>query len=110
MLDLAGRTQSDLDVPDSISAAYWFNCRGCGITNPITKNITISGYYLDDLNCDELKDLLRLIIHESIHRTRPRTDMLSRPFDHQDIYDEADRRVNEQAILDKLKERCECQK
>jgi hypothetical protein len=110
MLDLANRTQLDLDVPNSINAAYWFNCIGCGITNPLTKNITISGYYLGELNCDDLEGLLELIIHESIHRTRPRTDMLLRPFTHLDIVEEASKRVNEKKMRDLLNERCECGK
>jgi RHS repeat-associated protein/uncharacterized repeat protein (TIGR02543 family) len=110
MLDLAIRTQKDLNVPDEISASYIFNCPGCGITNPITNNITISGYYLEQLDCKGLKSLARVIIYESIHRSKPRLDMILRPFEHQDIYDEADRRVNEKKVLDKINERCECQK
>lgn len=108
MLDFAKLSQTDLDVPNSINIAYWFNCRGCGITNPLTKNITISSYYFSELDCRDLKGLLELIIHESIHRTRPRSDMLLRPFNHPDIYAEAAIRVNEQSILNFLKERCEC--
>lgn len=110
MLDLAIQTQQDLNVPDEISASYIFDCPGCGITNPITNNITISGYYLEQLDCKGLKSLARVIIHESIHRSRPRSDMILRPFEHPDIYDEADRRVNEKEVLDKINERCECQK
>ncbi|WP_037340687.1 hypothetical protein [Saccharospirillum impatiens] len=60
------------------------------ITNPVTKQITIDSYYLkEDLSYEDLLKLEELITHESIHRTRPRWDMISRPFEHQDIYDEA---------------------
>lgn len=110
MLNLAVQTQTDLNVPSEISASYLFDCKGCGITNPLTKNITISGYYLNQLDCKGLKSLLEVIIHESIHRTRPQSDMIFRPFDHPDIYHEAARRVNEKNVMDKVKERCECQK
>ena len=109
MLLLAQQTQSDLEVPDQVSASYLFYCRGCGITNPLTKNITISGYYLNDLDCNGLKSLLRVIIHESIHRTRPRSDMILRPFYHPDIYNEAARRSFKKRVMNKLKESCECQ-
>lgn len=48
-----------------------------------------------DPNDQQTQQLLETIIHESIHRTNPRSDMLLRPFDHPDIYDEAERRRRE---------------
>jgi len=64
---------------------------GSAVTNPITKKVTVDDFYLRELTDIQRLDLLETIIHESIHRTNPRSDMLRRPFKHPDIYDEAER-------------------
>jgi RHS repeat-associated protein len=87
------RTQPDLDVDPHIGTfpLRWLGIDG--IANPFTRNITVDTYYLkEDLSPQDLRDLENLIIHESIHRTRPRRDSILRPRTHDDIYDEADYR------------------
>ncbi len=79
-----------------------------GFTNPITKRISLDDRYLETLNCDQIKDLFEQIVHESIHRTRPRIDMIFRPSKHPDIYDEAKRRAKER-YKEIEKRRCGCQ-
>ena len=106
MLKLAKDTQNDLDVPDHIAIAYWFGGIDTALTNPLTKNITISSFYFQDLDCAEMRSLLRVIIHESIHRTRPRINMIKNPFTHPDIYDEVESRTKK--LKNKLAELCEC--
>jgi len=109
MLRLAVRSQADLNVPSKIGVGK-FPGNGSAVTNPITRNITLDNYYLDkDLDCFELKILLETIIHESIHRTRPRWDSIRRPFKHDDIYKEASDRVkNSKFLQEELSRRCEC--
>ena len=68
---------------------------GLGITDPITEAVAVNNKFLLPLDDSGRHELLDTIIHESIHRTRSRWDMIWRPFDHQDIYDDADRRTNE---------------
>ena len=99
MLDLAAMTQPDLDVPSTVSArdlgSDIYGSPTAGFTNPITKNISISDSYLKTLDCNQLKRLFEILVHESIHRTRPRWDMISRPVKHPDIYKDAARRTKE---------------
>lgn len=88
-------TQPDLAVDPHIGTFPMLGDGYRAITNPLTRNTTIDNYYLDDnLTQTDLRNLERLIIHESIHRTRPRWDSISRPFTHDDIYDEAEHRLN----------------
>ena len=108
MLDLARDTQPDLDVPDEVDVSS-FMFERTGITNPITLNITIDDFYLKDLKCYELEELLELIIHESIHRSRPRKEMFLNPFTHPDINKDARRRANSKEAVEELQKRCECQ-
>lgn len=109
MLRLAVRSQAGLNVPSKIGVGK-FPGDGSAVANPITRNITLDNFYLDnDLNCFELKELLIIIVHESIHRTRPRIDSILRPFNHDDIDKEARERVNNSKFLqDELSRRCEC--
>ena len=84
--------QPDLNVDPNIGTMSMPD-GGEGITDPFTGNIWINERYLNEnLTPKELYDLERLIIHESIHRTRPWWDSLFRPFDHDDIYNEAEYR------------------
>ncbi len=94
LTDLVRQTQPDLNVPGRVGTMPMTE-DGLGFTNPITKSIRVNDSYLDPLDETQMSELLRIIIHESIHRTRPRLDMLRRPFDHPDIYDEARRRASE---------------
>lgn len=89
-------TQPDLNVPTpgSIGTAPLIG-NGSAITNPLTLGVTVDNYYLSELNYQQRQMLLETIIHESIHRTKPRSDMLRRPFNHPDIYKEAERRRRE---------------
>jgi len=109
MLRLAIRSQADLNVPSKIGVGK-FPGNGSAITNPITRNITLDNFYLDnDLDCFNLQELLIIIVHESIHRTRPRIDSILRPFSHDDIYEEARDRVKKSEFLQQeLADRCEC--
>ena len=68
---------------------------GLGFTNPITKDISVNRKFLKELDAAGRRELENTIIHESIHRTRPYSDMWTRPFVHPDIYDEADKRTRE---------------
>jgi RHS repeat-associated protein len=99
MLNLARETQFDLNVPLTVKVRdLGRDINGnpiLGFTNPITKNIRVDDRFLEDLNHDQRLQLLEIIIHESIHRTRPRIDMILRPVRHQDIYDEAARRLRD---------------
>jgi RHS repeat-associated protein len=108
MLRLALRSQ-DLNVPGKIGVGPLIG-KGSGITNPITRNITIDNYYLKtELNCSDIAALLEVIVHESIHRTRPRFDSILRPLNHDDIYQEAEERVDNSDFLQReLALRCEC--
>ena len=93
LTELARETQPDLNVPPagSISTFPLFG-NGSAITNPITRGVTVDNFYLRELTSHQRQLLLETIIHESIHRTRPRKDMLRHPFEHPDIYEEARRR------------------
>lgn len=96
LTELARQTQPDVNVPPpgSIGTAP-FPGDGSAITNPLTLGVTVDNFYLRELNQEQRRLLLETIIHESIHRTRPRSDMLRRPFRHPDIYEEAERRRRE---------------
>ena len=94
-LKLAMENNPDLDVPNTIAIAYWFGGEDTAVTNPITKGITLSSFYLGDLDQTGVYSLYKTIVHESLHRTMGRMDMIKRPFNHPDIYDEADRRAKE---------------
>ena len=99
MLQIAGMTQQDLRVPDHVDVEpLGKDINGndiIGFTNPITKDITLDSRWLEPLNCDQLFALFDTITHESIHRTRPRWDMISRPIHHPDIYEDAARRTKD---------------
>lgn len=101
MLQIAGMTQQDLRVPDQVDVRpLGQDINGnniTGFTNPITKDISLDTRWLQPLNCDQLFALFETITHESIHRTRPRWDMITRPVHHKDIYDDAARRTREAA-------------
>ena len=52
----------------------------------------VNSFYFDPLDRNGIFGLYQLLVHESIHRTMGRIDMISRPFNHPDIYrEEADR-------------------
>lgn len=86
-------TQPDLNVDPYIGTFPMMGDGFRAITNPITRNITIDNYYLkEDLSTKDLFLLENIIIHESIHRTRPRMDSILRPLTHDDIYKEAEDR------------------
>jgi hypothetical protein len=70
-----------------------------GFTNPVTKNISLDDQWLLPLNCRQRVYLFETIVHESIHRTKPRIDMTLRPVTHPDIYENAKARANEQEEL-----------
>lgn len=109
-LTLVNESQTDLDVPSRINVSPLFDF-GQGITNPITNSITIGDYYLNEnLDCNGMRSLTELIIHESIHRSGPTSDMIIRPIDHPDIYDEAAIRFNELETLlnGRISEECGC--
>jgi hypothetical protein len=96
MLDLAAVNNPDLNVPGSVfvdNLGMAFNGMPIGgLVDPITSSIWISDDYLRSLSCAELQRLYELIVHESIHRTKPLWDMISRPVNHPDIYDDARKR------------------
>ncbi|MHB8744502.1 MAG: RHS repeat-associated core domain-containing protein [Sulfuricaulis sp.] len=94
LTELARQTQPDLNVPQHIDTMAMTK-DGLGFTNPITKDISVNKKFLEQLDDAGRKELLDTIIHESIHRTRPRWDMLRHPFDHPDVYDEAHKRTDE---------------
>jgi RHS repeat-associated protein len=112
MVELVYITQSDLNVPLIVDARdLGTDIRGnqiTGFTNPITLNISVSDKYLERLNCDQVIQLFEIIVHESIHRTRPRMDMILRPSRHPDIYEEAARRTKES--VDFIRNYCPCPK
>jgi hypothetical protein len=110
MVDLVNVTQGDLNVPKvvypmDLGQDIYGNPIG-GITNPFTLQISINDRYLQKLSCKELEGLFETITHESIHRTRPRSDMFARPSKHQDIYDDAARRTRE--ARDLIRNYCPC--
>ena len=109
MLKLAKETQPDLKVPDKVKVKD-LGGNNIGFTNPFTfsRGITLDDRYLEKLSCDQLIGLYEVIVHESIHRTRPRIDSILRPFKHPDIYDEAKKRTTKNQ--GKIKEKCEEQK
>lgn len=43
-----------------------------GKTDPWDRSVWIDDRFLQTLTCAQLRSLLRILIHESIHRTRPR--------------------------------------
>jgi RHS repeat-associated protein len=94
MLSAAQNNNPDLDVPDNVAIAYWFGGKDTAVTNPITTGVTLSSYYLQELDVSGIKSAYKTIVHESIHRTKGRWDMVTRPFDHPDIYKEAARRAD----------------
>ena len=99
MLQIAGMTQHDLRVPDQVDVKPLgkdiYGNEISGFTNPVSKNISLDSRWLQPLSCDQLFALFEVITHESIHRTRPRWDMISRPVNHPDIDDDAARRTKE---------------
>jgi RHS repeat-associated protein len=106
MLDLANVTQPDLNVPSSVGT-YPGGAPWGGITLPLPGlPVLISDLYLKELNCDQLQQLYEVLVHESIHRTRSVLDMITRPFDHPDIYQEAARRTRE--VIELIRNYCKC--
>jgi hypothetical protein len=95
MLEVAREKNSDLKVPSTIDIASSFGGMDTAVTNPISLNVTLSSYYDGDLDRDGMYSLYKTIVHESIHRTKGRLDMLRRPLDHPDIYNEAAKRAQE---------------
>jgi RHS repeat-associated protein len=91
LTNLARQTQPDLNVPSRVHTGSMIG-DGVRFTNPLTLRVTVHEKFLQELNDTDRQGLLQTIIHESIHRTRPRSDMIKRPFDHPDIYDEAQER------------------
>ncbi len=88
-------TQPDLNVDLNIGTFPMLGDGYRAITNPLTDNITLDSDWLrEGLTSEDLLQIERLIIHESIHRTRPWWDSVLRPFEHDDIYDEAEQRQN----------------
>ncbi len=96
MTEIARETQPDLNVPPPgrIGTAPLV-ADGSAITNPITLGVTVDNFYLRELSEQQRRLLLETIIHESIHRSRSRMDMILKPFEHPDIYEEARRRRKE---------------
>jgi RHS repeat-associated protein len=93
MLELVNLTQLDLNVPNSVGT-YPGGVPGGGITLPIPgRPVLISDSYLQALNNDQLTQLFEVLTHESLHRTRPFSDLIRRPFDHPDIYEGARQRT-----------------
>jgi RHS repeat-associated protein len=106
MLQLVDVTQSDLNVPSSVST-YEGGVSGGGVTWPVPgRPISISDSYLKQLNCDQLQQLFNVLTHESTHRTRPFSDMIRRPINHPDIYEDAARRTRE--ARDLIRNYCKC--
>jgi RHS repeat-associated protein len=105
MTNLAKQLYSDLRVPDEVDVAD-LPGDSLGFANPFSPNrgITIDDRYLQQLTCNQIIELFEIIVHESIHRTRPRSDSILRPFKHPDIYEEAYKRTLLQ--LDKIEEFC----
>ena len=93
MLDVVRTSQPDLDVPETVGVLPLPGA-GLGFTNPISpwRGIWIDDRFLETLDCNGLKLLLETLIHESIHRTRPRWDSMHRPVRHPDIYTDAETR------------------
>lgn len=106
MLQLVDVTQTDLNVPSSVTT-YEGGASGGGITWPVPgRPVSISDSYLKQLNCDQLQQLFNVLVHESIHRTRPFGDLIRRPIVHPDIYEEAARRTR--AARDLIRNYCRC--
>jgi hypothetical protein len=99
MLELVYLTQLDLNVPTSVDVRdLGLDVYGnpiSGLTDLFTKDISISDRFLKQLDCKQLQGLFDLLTHESIHRTRPRMDMILRPINHPDIVKDAARRTRE---------------
>jgi RHS repeat-associated protein len=95
MLELVYITQADLNVPGTVST-YEGGVPGGGITFPIPgRPVAISDVYLGPLTNEQLVNLFEVLTHESIHKTRPFSDLVVRPFKHQDIYDDARKRTRD---------------
>lgn len=109
MLREVANDNPDLNVPDEIGVANWFNGRGAAFTDLFSGQITISGYYLRKLDASGLKSLYDTIAHEAIHRTKPKSDRWLRPFTHDDIYADAKKRTEERYNKDG-KNSCGCGK
>jgi RHS repeat-associated protein len=110
MTQLASVTQQDLRDPGDITVRdLGKNIYGgeiAGRTTFFTKNIILDDRWLENLSCDQLKDLFETIVHEMIHRTRSRLDMMFRPVTHSDIYLDASYRTY---VLEKeIREHCSC--
>ena len=109
-LSLARRTQTNLNVPGQVQiddlGSIIFGRDFTGYTDPLTKSITIDDQFLPQLTCHEFVDLFRTVVHEAIHRSGPRSDMISRPKTHDDIYKEADDRTK--AMEQRIRQLCTC--
>jgi len=94
LLERARANNPDLAVPDSVKVRD-LPGRTTGFTNPFTpsRGITLDSQFLEPLDDKGRRDLYEVIIHESIHRTRPRIDSVLRPITHDDIYAEAAKRA-----------------
>ena len=99
LTELARRTQPDLQIPDRVHTMPMFP-GGLGVTVPYLDTIFVNNKYLDKLDHAGRKELLELIIHESIHATRPALDSILHPLSHEDIYTAAAER------LKKIDEKC----
>ena len=109
MLEKVRCNNPDLNVPGHVDIATTFGGEDTAVTNPITLNVTLSSYYNGDLDADGLSSLYKTITHESIHRTRGRADMIKRPFNHPDVYEEAAKRARDYAKRGG-KDDCSCKK
>jgi hypothetical protein len=59
MLAWADILNPDLDVPDEITIGFLFGGKDNAFTNPVTKNITLSSYYLKKLDRNSLRSLYK---------------------------------------------------
>jgi RHS repeat-associated protein len=95
MLGKARENNPDLNVPSTIDISSNFDGMDTAVTNPATLNVTLSNFYNGQLDRDGMYSLYKTIVHESIHRTKGRLDMIRRPFNHPDIYAEAAKRAQD---------------
>jgi RHS repeat-associated protein len=93
ILEKVRNNNPDLNVPKNVYISTFFSGEDTAITNPLTLNITLSNYYNSFLDSNGLINLYKTLVHESIHRTKGFVDMILRPFDHPDIYAEAEKRA-----------------
>jgi hypothetical protein len=66
-----------------------------GFTEPFGKDVYLDNKYLGKLDSNQIVELYNTIVHEAIHRDQSAWYLLTHPFEHPEVYKEANLRTKE---------------